>query len=374
MHSSPSTMPTVLHLVASPFYGGPERQLVGLARAMHGEVRTVFLGYPEGQLLHDMVGKEGFESHILTGTGKPLLRSVREVRGWLRRIAPDLVVTHGYKPDLVGLIASRTAGIPQVAVSHGWTGATARVRVNEALDKLAMRGARRVVAVSRRQGERVREAGVPGKRVVVIHNAVDVSRFEPADPAVRGEMEALFPAPPRKIVIAAGRLSPEKGFDDLVRAARAVVDRMPGVGFLLVGDGALRADLEAAIRSQGLEASFVLAGFRSDLDRLMPCADLFVQSSHTEGLPNVVLQAGACSVPVVATAVGGTGEVLEDRAQGRLVPPGRPSELADAIVEVLGDPDGARRMAAGARDRVASEFTFEAQAVAYRRLYQECMP
>jgi glycosyltransferase involved in cell wall biosynthesis len=296
------------------------------------------------------------------------------VAGWLGRIAPDVVITHGYKPDLVGLLAARRAGIPHVAVSHGWTGATLRVKVNEAIDKLVMRGARRVVAVSHRQGQRVKDAGIRADRVVVIQNAVDASRFPAPDAATRQEMEALFPVRPERLVIAAGRLSPEKGFGDLVQAARLVVDRMPGVGFLLVGDGPLRGALEASIREAGLEANFVLAGFRDDLDRLMASADLFVQSSHTEGLPNVVLEAGACAVPIVATEVGGTGEVLEDRRQGRLVPPREPVVLARAIVDVLSDPAAARRMADDARRRVVAEFTFAAKAAAYRRMLEDCLP
>ena len=175
-------------------------------------------------------------------------------------------------------------------------------------------------------------------------------------------------------MIAAGRLSPEKGFGDLVRAARLVADRKPGVGFLLVGDGPLREPLAAAIRDAGLEETFVLAGFRDDLDRLMANADLFVQSSHTEGMPNVVLEAGACAVPIVATAVGGTGEVLEDGRGGHLVPPRRPEDLAARILDLLADPVAARKMGAEARRRVVAEFTFSAKAAAYRRMFEECLP
>jgi len=365
---------TVVHLVASPFVGGPERQMIGLSCALRGTERSVFLGFPEGAALDERLRGEGLESHLLETTGRPLRLAVAEVSGWLRRLAPDVVITHGYKPDLVGLLACRRVGVPHIAVSHGWTGATLRVKVNEAIDKLAMRGARRVVAVSHRQGQRVKAAGIRADRVVVIQNAVDASRFSSADPAARREMEAFFPVAPRQLVIAAGRLSPEKGFDDLVRAARLVVDRMPGVGFLLVGDGPLREPIAAAVRAAGLEPNLALAGFRGDLDRLMASADLFVQSSHTEGLPNVVLEAGACAIPIVATAVGGTGEVLEDGAQGRLVPPHRPDELARSIVEVLSDPATAHRMGEEARRRIQADFTFAAKAAAYRRRFEECLP
>jgi glycosyltransferase involved in cell wall biosynthesis len=374
MAPAPAHSRTVLHLVASPFVGGPERQMIGLAHAQRGRERVVFLGFPEGGALHDRVRGDGFESHLLASTGRPVRAAVREVEAALRRLAPDVVVTHGYKPDLVGWLAARRAGVPQIAVSHGWTGATLRVRLNEAIDKLAMRRARRVVAVSQRQGERVKDAGIRPERVVVIRNAIDVSRFAPRDAATRAAMEALFPVPPANLVIAAGRLSPEKGFEDLVQAARIVVDRVPRTGFLLVGDGPLRPALEEAVRRAGLARAFVLAGFRDDLDRLMANADLFVQSSHTEGLPNVVLEAGACALPIVATAVGGTGEVLEDGREGVLVPPRRPAELAARIAALLSDAAGARRMGEEARRRITEHFTFEAKAAAYRRMFEECLP
>jgi glycosyltransferase involved in cell wall biosynthesis len=374
MDRSPSTPRTVLHLVASPFLGGPERQMIGLSRAQRGAERTVFLGFPEGGDFDARLRREGIESHLLASTGRPLLATVREVEGFIREIGPDVVITHGYKPDLVGLLATRRTKVPLIAVAHGWTGATFRVRLNEAIDKLLMRRARRVVAVSARQGERVKEAGVRPERVVVVRNAIDPSRFPAPDAATRGEMEALFPVRPAHLVIAAGRLSPEKGFADLVRAARLVADRRPGVGFLLVGDGPLREPLAAAIREAGLEQTFVLAGFRDDLDRLMANADLFVQSSHTEGMPNVVLEAGACAVPIVATAVGGTGEVLEDGRGGHLVPPRKPEDLAARILDLLADPVAARKMGAEARRRVVAEFTFAAKAAAYRRMFEECLP
>lgn len=368
------TTRTVLHLVASPFVGGPERQMIGLARALDGQERSVFLGFPEGQELHRRLQGDGFESHLVGNTGRSIRRSVAEVARWLQTIEPDVLVTHGYKPDLIGLLAARKAGVPHIAVSHGWTGATLKVRINEAIDKLVMRGARRVVAVSHRQGRRLTAAGVPGDRVVVIQNAVDPARFPARDAATRREMESLFPAPPRHLVMAAGRLSPEKGFDDLVRAARIVTDRLPGVGFLLVGAGPLRPALERAVSEAGIEERFAFAGFRGDVDRLMACADLFVQSSHTEGLPNVVLEAGACAVPIVATDVGGTSEVVEDDRQGRLVPPHRPDELAQAIVEVLSDPATARRLGQAARQRISREFTFAASAAKFRDLLGECLP
>src|SRR5262249_8930565 len=148
--------------------------------------------------------------------------------------------------------------------------------------------------------------------------------FESAEPEYRQRLEAMFPRQPAVIVGAAGRLSPEKGFEVLIDAAAELVgteqaaESLP-VGFVLFGDGPLRGNLESQIAARGLQGRFQLAGFRSDLDKFYPHFDLLALPSYTEGLPNVVLEAFAAGVPVVATAVGGTPEAVMHGVNGYLV-------------------------------------------------------
>jgi glycosyltransferase involved in cell wall biosynthesis len=225
------------------------------------------------------------------------------------------------------------------------------------------------VCVSEAQAVKVRRAGVPAERVEVIRNAVGPEAFEAPDAAGREEILRGFARPPRRVVGAAGRLSPEKGFDRLVEAAALVARADPEVGFVVFGDGPLRPALEARVGALGLGGRFVLAGFRPDVRRLLPQLDLVALPSFTEGLPVVLLEAFAAGVPVVATAVGGTPEVLEDGVSGYLVPAGDPGALAGRIVEVLRRADGGRAMGRAGRERVRTEFTFETQAVKYRNLF-----
>ena len=121
----------------------------------------------------------------------------------------------------------------------------------------------------------------------------------------------------------------------------------------------------------GVGGNFILAGHTNDLDRCFPYFDLFVQSSHREGMPNVILEAFAAAIPVVATAVGGTAEVVEDGTSGLLVRPGHPTQLADAVRDVLTCDAIRREMGWRGRQRVLKEFTFAAQAHAYQRLSAE---
>jgi glycosyltransferase involved in cell wall biosynthesis len=256
-----------------------------------------------------------------------------------------------------------------VAVSRGWTAESCKVRLYEILDRINLRWVDRVVCVSEAQAAKVRRAGVPPDRVAVIRNAIRAERFDTPDPAYRKRLLALFPDPPRHVVGAAGRLSAEKGFAVLVEAARRVLREDPAAGIVLFGDGSQREALARQIRQSGLARRFVLAGFHADLDRYIPWLDVMVLPSYTEGLPNVVLEACAAGVPVVATAVGGTPEVIEDGENGYLTPPGDAKSLAGCLLAVLDAEDCGRGMGASGRRRAREEFTFEMQAIQYLRLF-----
>src|SRR4029077_19979711 len=141
-------------------------------------------------------------------------------------------------------------------------------------------------------------------------------------------------------------------------AAATLIPRDNGLGFVLFGDGPLREALARQVRNHGLEHRFVLAGHRTDLDALLPFLDLLVLPSYTEGLPNVVLEAFAAGVPVVATAVGGTPEVVEDGVNGYLVAAGDPEALARRICDILLSEEERRSMGRRGRERVLNEFTF----------------
>jgi glycosyltransferase involved in cell wall biosynthesis len=184
-------------------------------------------------------------------------------------------------------------------------------------------------------------------------------------------MEALFPRPGERIVLSANRLTPDKGTHVLIEAIPAVLLADPGARFLICGEGGSRAHLECLVRESGLQDFVVFAGFRPDLDDLMPNADVLALPSFNEGLPNVVLEACACGVPCVATAVFGTPEVLHDGMNGYLVPAGDAGALADGIIRLLADAALRRRMGAAGRELVREEFTFPAQARRYVHLFGE---
>jgi glycosyltransferase involved in cell wall biosynthesis len=362
----------VVHLTSSRFLGSVERQMLGLAQALPSEFDSVFVSFCEGGLCRDFlhtVEQRGYQGFELSHDTPRLGAAVRDLVAVLRQCEASVLCCHGYKADLLGRMAARRLGISVLAVAHGWTGESRRVRVYERLDRFGLRWMDAVVCVSHAQAEKVRRAGVAPERIHVIHDAIDSNRFGGRDPAAVSELRGLFGSPPRLLVGAAGRLSPEKGFQVLVRAASLVVRDNPSVGFVLFGEGAQRQALMEQLAARQLEGRFVLTGFRADLDRFLPHLDLLVLPSFTEGLPNIVLESFAAGVPVVATAVGGTPELVEEGVNGRLVPPGDPQALAEGIRALLADEKTRQRLGEQGRRRVSEQFTFAAQRASYQQLF-----
>jgi len=351
--------------------------MLGLAENLAGGVRSTFLSFSEDGLCRvflDQLRRGGFSAHALRHDTPRLLAALKELKQLLKRSRADLLICHGYKADLLGLFAARRLRIAVIAVSRGFTGENRRVRLYESLDRFVLRWMDRVVCVSQGQAEKIHRAGVAAHKTTVIRNSVDAGQFLHPQPDYADRLRNLFSHPPELIVGAAGRLSPEKGFEVLVQAAAEVVRANRSVGFVLFGDGPLADPLKQRIEASGLRDRFVLAGFHADYRRYLPHFDLLVLPSFTEGLPNVVLEALAAAVPVVATAVGGTPEVLDDGVSGHLVPPRDPGRLADRIGDLLADDARRRQMGTCGRERVAEDFSFAAQARAYRQLFHRLIP
>jgi len=364
----------VVHLTASQFYGGPERQILGLALALPPECRTVIASFPEGggcQAFLDEVTRNSVEAVALAHDTPRLWRAVGEIADLLQRVKATVLLCHGYKANLLGRPAARRAGVPVVAVSRGWTGESPRVRLYETIDRWHLRCLDHVVCVSHAQARKVQHGGTPPERTTVIHNAVRLERFTAPSHYGRAVLEHCFGKPPRLIVGAAGRLSPEKGFQVLLPAAAKVLREHTNVGFVVFGEGPLRQQLTDWLAQHGLQDRIVLAGFRSDLDRLMPSFDMLVLPSYTEGLPNVVLEAMAARLPVVATAAGGTPELVEEGVTGHVTPVGDSEALAERIGAVLADEAGRRSMGNRGRERVEAHFSFASQSRQYLALIEQ---
>lgn len=254
----------------------------------------------------------------------------------LKRGRYDLLLASWAYPDAVGTsLLARRLGVPYVVKVHGSDlNVQAGYRLRRPQIAAALRGARAVVAVSDALATKVRELGVAGDRVHLLYNGVDGERFHPGDrAAARAGLDLPADGP---LVLYVGNLKPSKGCVDLLEAFPAVLARHPQARLAFVGGGAAAATLLARAQALGIADRVLLAGARphDELANWMRAATLLSLPSHNEGVPNVILEAMACGLPVVATRVGGIPEVLPPEA-GLMVPAHDRAALGAALDEAL---------------------------------------
>jgi glycosyltransferase involved in cell wall biosynthesis len=288
----------------------------------------------------------------------------------LRRLRPVLLQTFLFHANLAGRLAGRLAGVPTIV--SGIRVAEKRSRAYLWLDRWTNWLVTTNVCVSQAVADfSIAEGRLSPERIVVIRNGVDVARFSGA----RAADLSAFGIPERsRTLLTIGRLDRQKGLLDLIEAAALVIIKLPDVHFLLVGEGPERAALERAIRERGLAARVHFAGWRADVPELLSAGSALVLTSHWEGLPNVILEAMAAGLPVVAARVEGTSELVIDGQTGRLVSSPTPESLAAALEALLIDPQGGAAMGRAGRERAAGEFSWEAMVARYDALYRSLVP
>jgi L-malate glycosyltransferase len=203
-----------------------------------------------------------------------------------------------------------------------------------------------------------REFRVPANRVRIIRNGVDFERFARSRPNRKQYFPDLSPQT-RLIVTIANMHNAAKGHRELLDAIARVRSRNPNAKFVLVGDGEERFKIEEAAEDLGVRDTVLFLGQRADIPELLACCDVFVLPSRAEGLPNSLLEAMAAGLPVIATAVGGVPEVIENGVSGLLVPPGDSASLADAVLRVLHDANFADQLARAGRECARVRFAFD---------------
>jgi len=283
-----------------------------------------------------------------------------ELRARIVAFQPDLVQTHNVKSHFLYRAAGLRRRYPWIAFHHGYTATDLKMSAYNQLDRWSLRGVERAVTVCGPFADQLARIGVPRARIRIRHNSVRMPAPPPFE-TVRRLRQSLGIGDRERVVLAVGRFSREKGHTDLIDAfALLRRSRGQGVRLLLVGDGPERSRIESAVRAGGLAGAVVFTGQVPDVQPFYALAAALAVPSHSEGSPNVVLEAMAAGVPVVATAVGGVPELVNDGETGLLVAARTPSTLAAALDRVLSDEPLARRLAQQANARVGREFTADA--------------
>jgi glycosyltransferase involved in cell wall biosynthesis len=275
---------------------------------------------------------------------------------------------HDYKSNALGLLLRRFWPMRLVTTVHGWVQYTARTPLYYTLDRLCLRFYEKVLCVSEDLYRMCRGSGVPAGRCELVENGIDLTEYTRRHSPAAAKARLGLP-PDRLLVGAAGRLSAEKGFDLLIRAVDRLAQGGRDVGLVIFGEGGERAALEALVGRLGRTDRVRLAGYCADLAGWYEAMDVFGLSSLREGLPNVLLEAMALEVPVVATRVAGVPRLVEDGANGLLVEPGSAEALAGALGRLLGDPALRDRLAAAGRRTVEGRYSFAARMRKVAALY-----
>jgi glycosyltransferase involved in cell wall biosynthesis len=296
----------------------------------------------------------------------------RSVRRLVRQKQIDIVHAHDYKTDLLALLLAWRQGVIPLATAHGWTGHSRRERLlYYPVDKRLLARFPCVIAVSSEIRQALLHAGARPERVRTVLNGIDHRAFR-REPGRAAEVRAGLGIAPGEVVLGAmGRLEPQKRFDVLLEAFALLLPKRPALRLLIAGEGSARAELLAKASQLEVASACRFLGHYGNVIEFHHALDLFVQSSDYEGTPNVVLEAMALETPVVATEVGGTGEVIGDGVHGLLVPPRDPRALAAAVERALADPEATARRVQAARARVEGELSFEARMRTVEAIYEE---
>ena len=216
----------------------------------------------------------------------------------------------------------------------------------------------------------IAEDGFAPEKVRVIHNGVDIDRFQTSWDGC----DHTFPgAGDGKLIVLVGNMHTDvKGHPWLIAAAPAVVQEFPTTRFVLAGDGEERS-VRAQVAKLGLEQNFLFLGRRADIPEILACCDIAVLPSRAEGLPNAVLEYMAAELPVIVSRVGGNAELIKDGVTGLLVPPEDSSALSSALLKLLRDPALAQRIAQGGHESTVRNFSFERLVREVDELYSELL-
>lgn len=302
---------------------------------------------------------------------------IPSLRNLVRRVAPDIIQTHFVKSHFL-VRASRVWRLcPWIAFHHGYTTDAKRTLIYNQLDRWSLRVPSRIITVCQAFERQLSSRGASPSRIKVLQNGISLDWLNGRE-VTNGETatareEGSDAQRRERVVLAVGRLSEEKSFTDLIAAMDKLRQLRPGlfVRLLIVGEGPERARIEKATRDLKLEERVRLVGYVRDVRPYYRMADALAISSLSEGSPNVLLEAMAAGVPIVATAVGGIPEIVTDRETALLTEPRNPAAMASALDLVLSDSRLATSLVRNARERIKSRHSPEARALFLLRQYEE---
>lgn len=353
---------------------GAQKVAFDLAANLDKKKYHVLICSLKGGTLAAKAREEGIEVSILQPHFPRDPRALWKLTSLVKERNIDLLNSHDFEASLYGYMATYLARKPRFAVTeHGMYRYVLKKRKRLLANKLLTRRADAVIAVSEATRKDIQGlvGGSPGK-IKVIHNGILLPRID-SNSDKAGKRRELGLSTDVPVIGTVGNFRPQKAHDCFLKAAYKVLQDIPTAKFLIVGEGPLKADIEALAKELGIFQSTIFTGRRVDVPELLQIMDVFVLSSVWEGISIALGEAMASAKPVVITNVGGNSEMVNDGENGFLVPPRNPLALARSIVRVLRDKELAARMGMAARKRIDDEFSMSAMISKVEQLYEKLM-
>ncbi len=360
----------VLQFICPTGFYGAERWILALAKHLNPEkVRCDLVVTAESGNENLEISRQyrnlGLNTYEVPMTNKFDLGAVSKLAELIREKGIDIIHTHGYKSDIIGVLAARKAGIPCVVTPHGFENAKDfKLRLFIWLGCQAMRHAAKVVPLSGQLQEDCRRMKVPASKTLYIQNGVDLSEVE-AQPAPEPTPGA------EKRIGFVGQMISRKNIFDLLDIFDALHAKHPNTRLILLGDGDTRQALEKHTETLASKTHIEFLGFRDDRLELLKSFDLFVMTSTLEGIPRCLMEATAAEIPVAAYDIPGIDQLITHNQTGLLAPLGDKGQLQAHWETLLFETDTAKKLAAAAKDFVYNHYSAQRMATEYTELFEQ---
>jgi glycosyltransferase involved in cell wall biosynthesis len=264
-----------------------------------------------------------------------VLRCIKILWSIVKRERFDLIHTNGYFADIISIPVARILGIPIISTCHGFITNDVKLHIYSFLDRKALLFANKIIAVSDEIKNGLVKVGINKSIIKVVQNSVDTYNDPVLSNCNRKQIRTMLNLIENEIVVGyVGRLSEEKGLRFLIEAIALLNEANIPSRLLLIGEGALRSQLERYTEEKYLKKQILFTGFQNQIDKWLPAIDVFVLPSMTEGTPIALLEAMAHGLPAVASSVGGIPSIIRSGQNGILTQPGNPNEIAKAICDL----------------------------------------
>lgn len=360
----------VLQFICPTGFYGAERWILALAKHLDPEkVRSDLAVTAEpsnqGQEITRQHKQLGLDTYEIPMKHKFDLGAVSKLARLIRDKNIHIIHTHGYKSDIIGLLAARKAGIPCVITPHGFSNAMdLKLKLFSWMGNKALRHATRVVPLSKQLMKDCKALGVPTDKTLYIQNGVDLSEVEAQEKPHRG------PDSEKRIGFV-GQMISRKNIHDLLDIFDTLHKKHPNTRLVLLGDGDQRPELEEYSKTLSSESHIEFLGFRDDRLELLKSFDLFAMTSTLEGIPRCLMEATAAEIPVAAYDIAGIDQLIEHEKTGLLAPHGEKEQLLNHWETILFDTDEALRLASAAKEFVYKHYSAQRMATEYTELFEQ---